>query len=192
HVARGTRTSALSRFLITRSLWLVIIAVTVVRIAAFFNRDPCFLFLLQVIWVIGISMIVLAALIHLPVKVIAAFGLIMIAGHNYFDRYRVIGFPQNLNPSWGAKLWMLLHQPGLFPIGPRFPSPVDFVLYPLIPWIGVMAVGYALGALYKKEAATRRRWLLMIGGAATLLFSVIRAIDKYGEPIRWSRHKNVV
>jgi hypothetical protein len=116
----------------------------------------------------------------------------MIAGHNYFDRYRVIGFPQNPGPGWGTKLWMLLHQPGLFPIGPRFPSPVVFVLYPLIPWIGVMAAGYAFGALYKRDAALRRRLLLLIGGGATLLFIVIRAIDKYGEPIHWAREKNLV
>src|SRR5256714_3268376 len=168
--ARGKSKGELSRFLITRGLWLVILEVTVVRAAAFFNLDPRFLFLLQVIWVIGVSMVVLAALIHLPVEVIGAFGLLMNAGHNYFDRYRVIGFPQNLTPGWGTKLWMLLHIPGLFPIGPRFPSPVVFVLYPLIPWIGVMAAGYAFGALYKKAAAARKRLLLLIGGGATLLF----------------------
>lgn len=189
---RGKSKSELSRFLITRGLWLIVLEVTVVRAAAFFNLDPRFLFLLQVIWVIGVSMIVLAALIHLPTEIIAAFGLIMIAGHNYLDRYRVIGFPQNMNPSWGTKLWMLLHQPGLFPIGPRFPSPVVFVLYPLIPWIGVMAAGYAFGALYKKDAAARRRLLLLIGGGATLLFILIRAIDKYGEPVHWARQKNLV
>ena len=189
---RGKSKKDLSWFLVTRGAWLIVLEVTVVRVAAFFNLDPHFLFLLQVIWVIGFSMVVLAALIHLPVKVIAAFGLIMIAGHNYFDRYRVVGFPQNLTPSWGAKLWMLFHQPGLFPIGPRFPSPVVFVLYPLIPWIGVMAAGYAFGALYKKDAATRRRWLWIIGGGATLLFILIRAVDRYGEPLHWARQKNLV
>src|SRR2546422_10510253 len=87
--ARGKSKSELSRFLISRGLWLVILEVTVVRAAAFFNLDPRFLFLLQVIWVIGFSMIVLAALIYLPVKAIGAFGLAMIAFHNLLDRYPV-------------------------------------------------------------------------------------------------------
>ena len=192
--ARGKSKRDLSRFLVTRGLWLIVLEFTVVRLFAFFNVDPRFLLFLQVIFVIGFSMIVLAALIHLPLKFIAGLGLLMIALHNFFDRYRATPWrgPQSPVPSWGAKLWMLLHQPGLFPIGPRFPSPLAFILYPLIPWIGVMAVGYAFGALYTKDARLRRRWLLLIGGIATWLFVFIRAVDKYGEPGHWSRQKNVV
>ena len=194
HGARGKSKRELSRFLITRGLWLIVLEFTVVRLFAFFNFDPRFLLFLQVIFVIGFSMMVLAALIHLPVKVIAGFGLLMIAVHNFFDRYPATPWrgPQSPVPSWGAKLWMLLHQPGLFPIGSTFPSPLVFVLYPLIPWIGVMAVGYAFGALYTKDAKLRRRWLLLIGGSATWLFVFIRAWDRYGEPFHWSRQKNVV
>src|SRR6266480_6359994 len=187
--ARGRGKHELSRFLITRGLWLIVLEFTVVRLFAFFNLDPRFLLFLQVIFVIGFSMTVLAALIHLPLKVIAGFGLLMIALHNFFDRYPATPWrgPQSPVPSWGAKLWMLLHQPGLFPIGPRFPSPLVFILYPLIPWIGVMAVGYAFGGLYKKDVSVkqRRRWLLIIGGVVTWLFIFIRAIDKYGEPQLW-------
>src|SRR5256886_3552327 len=183
--ARGKSKKELSRFLITRGLWLVILEVTVVRFAVTFSLDPKLLFLLQVIWVIGVSMIVLAALIHLPLKVVVGFGLLMIAAHNYFDRFSATPWqgPQTPVPGWGAKFWMLLHQPGLFPIGPRFPSPVVFILYPLIPWIGVMAAGYAFGGLYTKDVRLRRRWLLLIGGIATCLFVFIRAVDKYGEPL---------
>ena len=191
--ARGKSKRELSRFLVTRGLWLIVLEFTVVRLFAFFNADLRFLLFVQVIFVIGFSMIVLAALIHLPLKVIAGFGLFVIALHNFFDRYRAPPWrgPQSPVPSWGAKLWMLLHQPGLFPIGPRFPSPLAFILYPLIPWIGVMAVGYAFGALYTKDAKLRRRWLLLIGGIATWLFVFIRAVDKYGEPFHWSRQKNI-
>src|SRR5947209_9916 len=80
-LARGKSKRELSRFLITRGVWLIILEVTVVRAAAFFNLDPRFLLFLQVIWVIGVSMIVLAALIHLPLKIVAGFGLLMIAAH---------------------------------------------------------------------------------------------------------------
>ena len=192
--ARGKSKSELSRFLITRGLWLIILEVTLVRFLITFSVSPKLLFFLQVIWVIGASMIVLAALIHLPLKVVAGFGLAMIALHNLLDRYPAAPWrgPGTPVPSWGAKLWMLLHQQAFFPAGPTFPSPIVAVLYPLIPWIGVIAAGYAFGALYKKDAAVRRRWLLLIGGGATLLFILIRAIDKYGEPLHWARQKNLV
>src|SRR5437870_5827594 len=192
--ARGKSKRDLSRFLITRGLWLIVLEVTIVRLGAFFNFDLRFLFFFQVIFVIGFSMIVLAGLIHLPLKVIAGFGLLMIALHNWLDRFPAKPWqgPQSPVPTWGAKLWMLLHQPGIFPIGPRFPSALVFVLYPLIPWIGVMAVGYAFGALYSKDARVRQRWLLSTGVVATWLFIFIRAVDKYGEPLHWSRQKNLV
>src|SRR2546423_6635444 len=193
-LARGKSKKDLSWFLITRGAWLIVLEVTVVRVAAFFNLDVQFLFLLQVIWVIGFWMVVLAALVHLPVPAVAAFGLAMIAIHNYFDRFPAGPWrgPGTPVPGWGTKLWMLFHQPGVVPVGPTFPSPIVFVLYPLIPWIGVMAAGYALGALYKKNAQDRRRLLLVVGGLSTLLLVVIRAFDKYGEPQHWAQQKSVV
>jgi uncharacterized membrane protein len=193
-IARGKSKSDLSRFLVTRGLWLVVLEVTVVRFGVTFSVDPKLLFFLQVIWVIGVSMIVLAALIHLPLKVVAGFGLVMIALHNLLDRYPATPWrgPGTPVPTWGAKLWMVLHQQAFFPAGSKFPSPIVAILYPLIPWIGVMAAGYAFGAIYKKDAVTRKRWLMIMGGGATLLFVIIRAIDKYGEPQPWSQQKNVV
>src|SRR5882724_3125083 len=192
--ARGSSKRELSRFLISRGIWLIILEFTIVRLGAFFNLDPRFILFLQVIFVIGFSMIVLAGLVHLPLKITLAFGLLMIALHNILDKYPVRPWqgPQSPVPSWGAKLFMLLHQPGLFPIGPRFPSPLVFILYPLIPWIGVMAAGYAFGGLYTKDVRLRRRWLLLIGAIATWLFVFIRAVDKYGEPLHWARQKNLV
>ena len=95
-------------------------------------------------------------------------------------------------PGFGSKLWMLLHQAfEAFPVA-GFPSPVVIVIYPLIPWIGVMAVGYAFGALYQLDAQRRRRTLLMIGGGATVLFIVIRVINGYGDPAKWAPQKNIV
>src|SRR6266850_2451983 len=189
--ARGKSRRELSRFLITRGLWLIVLEFTVVRLGCFFSVDLTFLALLQVIWVIGVSMIVLSALIHLPQKAIAAFGLAMIALHNVLDLFpalQVQGWqgPGSPVPSIGGKLWMILHQPGLFPIA-GFPSPIVFVIYPLIPWVGVMAAGYAFGSLYQADAHRRRRMLLIIGSAATLLFIILRAINHYGDPSPWSR-----
>jgi uncharacterized membrane protein len=191
--ARGKSKKELSKFLITRGLWLIVLELTVVRIGATFSFDPGFLAFLQVIWVIGVSMIILAALIHLPLKAVASFGLIMIALHNLLDRFQAAPWrgPGTPIPSAGGKLWMLLHQQGGYPID-GWPSPFVFVVYPLIPWIGVMAVGYAFGALYKMDAERRRKFLLYIGGSAIMLFVLIRAIDKYGDPFHWQTQKNVV
>lgn len=191
---RGKSKSELSKFLITRGLWLIVLEVTVVKFGVFFNFDYRFLGFLQVIWVIGVSMIVLAVLIHLPIKVVAGFGLLMIAFHNLLDGFRVESWrgPEAPIPSVFQKLWMLLHQPfEAFPVLPIL-SPVVFVVYPLVPWIGVMVVGYAFGEFYKLDAQRRRRLLLIIGGVATGLFVVLREIDVYGDPSKWSQQKNIL
>jgi len=116
--ARGKSKSEMSRFLVTRGLWLIVLEFTVVRLFCFFSVDPGFFGFMQVIWVIGVSMIVLAALIHLPVKVIGGFGLAMIALHNLLDRYTVTPWqgPGTPIPSVAGKLWMLLHQQGGYPV----------------------------------------------------------------------------
>jgi len=193
-LARGKSKRELSRFLVTRGMWLVVLEFTVVRLGAFFSFDYRFLGMMQVIWVIGVSMIVLAALIHLPLKVITGFGIAMIALHNLLDRFQVTGWqgPGSPVPGLGAKLWMILHQPfDVFPVF-GFPSPIVLVIYPLIPWVGVMALGYAFGSLYQKDGMRRRRWLFIIGGIATALFVVLRAINLYGDPSGWSPQKNAL
>ena len=193
-VARGKTKAQLSRFLVTRGLWLIFLELTLVKLVITFNPDISLLGFLQVIWVIGVSMIVLAGLIHLPKIVIGAFGLLLIALHNLLDGIRVEGWngPGSPDPSYSAKLWMILHQQfSAFPMV-AFPSPVVVVLYPLIPWVGVMAVGYVFGGLYQLDAQRRRRLLLMIGGAATLLFVIIRATNLYGDPSPWAAQKNFV
>src|SRR6185503_18569202 len=107
--ARGKSKADLSRFLLSRGLWLILLELTVVRFGVFFNADYRFLGFLQVIWVIGVSMLVLAALIHLPVKLIGAFGIAMNAFHNLLDGFRVVGWrgPGSPVPGFGAKLWMI-------------------------------------------------------------------------------------
>jgi uncharacterized membrane protein len=162
--------------------------------------------MMQVIWVIGASMIILAALIRLPLRVIAGFGIAMIALHNLLDRHEVAGWqgPGSPVPSAGAKLAMILHQPfSAFPIF-DFPSPVVVLIYPLIPWVGVMALGYAFGSLYQCRASVglggwihidprqRQRWLIILGAAATILFVALRAINRYGDPSHWSQQKSAL
>ena len=192
--ARGKSKKDLSRFLITRGLWLIVLEFTLVRLGATFSVDYRFLGMMQVIWVIGVSMMVLAALIHLPLRVIAGFGVAMIALHNLLDRFHVQGWqgPGSAVPSYSAKLFIILHlafEP--FPIL-GWPSPVVFVLYPLIPWIGVMAAGYAFGVIYQWDSARRRRLLLRLGIATTVLFIVVRAINLYGDPAPWSRQNSIL
>ena len=189
--ARGKSKAQLSWFLVTRGLWLIVLEVTIVKLGVTFNPDYRFLGFLQVIWVIGVSMIVLAALIHLPKIAIAAFGLLMIGLHNLTDGIRVTSWrgPGTPVPDLRGKLWILLHQ--AFEGFPIF-GPVVFVVYPLVPWVGVMAIGYVFGAIYQFDAQRRRRWLLIIGGVATLLFIIIRAINLYGDPSPWSRQDNFI
>jgi len=192
--ARGKSKRELSRFLLTRGLWLIVLEFTVVRLGVTFSFDLRFLGMMQVIWVIGASMIVLAGLIHLPLRLIAAFGILMIALHNLLDKVRVVGWrgPGSAVPGFGAKLWIILHQPfEAFPIV-GFPSPIVALIYPLIPWVGVMAAGYAFGPLYQMNPSVRRRRLLLLGGISTGLFVVMRAINVYGDPAKWTTQKDLV
>ncbi|HKS10789.1 MAG TPA: heparan-alpha-glucosaminide N-acetyltransferase domain-containing protein [Pyrinomonadaceae bacterium] len=191
-LSRGKSKADLSRFLVTRGIWLIVLELTLVRLGVTFSFDPRMLAFLQVIWVIGVSMIVLAALIYLPWKVVGSFGLAMIALHNLLDGYRVTSWrgPGTPTPGFGEKIWILLHQAfEAFPIV-GFPSPVLIVIYPLVPWVGVMAAGYTFGRLYELDAQRRRRLLLIVGGTATALFIVLRAINVYGDPSQWATQKN--
>lgn len=183
----GKSNAELSRFLLTRGLWLVILELTVVRFGIVFNLDYSNSFgMVQVIWAIGISMIVMAALVHLPVKIVGVFGVAMIALHNLFDRFQVppgTAFMGTPPPDLSQILTIVFHQQGVVPIPG---STGVFVAYPLIPWIGVMAAGYAFGTLYAIEREKRRNWLAILGVSMTLLFIVIRLANIYGDPAPWA------
>ena len=172
----------LSRYLVTRGLWLVLIEFTVIgfawRFSFHFNH-----FVAQVIFAIGASMIALAALVWLPRWAIAAVGLLMIAGHNAFDGVKAAQF------GAAAPLWDFLHQPARLQLVPG----VDFVvLYPLIPWIGVMAAGYALGPIFTRDGAARVRTLFTLGAALTVGFILLRATNLYGDPAPWAVQSGLV
>jgi uncharacterized membrane protein len=173
---RGRTKGELSRFLLTRGLWLILLEVTLVRFGWFFNLDYHFV-LLQVIWAIGWGMVVLAGLVFLPTRAVAAFGLSLIFLHNLLDRFGAADFGPL---RW---LWVLLHEANV--VSPR-PGYVLLSAYPLVPWVGVMAAGYAFGSLLTLERGRRRRVLLSIGGAAVALFVLLRALNLYGDPQPWS------
>lgn len=169
---RHKSTAELSRFLVTRGLWLILIELTVVRCLGFqFNFDYQ-VTLLVVLWALGWAMIALSALVWLPAPLVTAIGVAMIAGHNLLDGVR------SANP-----IWSILHAPGFV-----LPSPphVVFVAYPLIPWLGVTAAGYGLGRIYRWSAERRQAYLLRLGLALYGGFVVLRAINVYGDPARWS------
>jgi len=165
----------LSWFLLTRGLWLIFIEFTLVRFGWNLNFDLK-LFFAGVMWVIGASMIVLAGLVYLPERAIAAIALVMIAGHNLLDGVRAERFD---NLGW---LWNFFHQPALLHIGAQSEF---LVVYPLVPWAGVMAMGYALGPVFKLDPSARRRLLLWGGTALIAGFILLRATNLYGDPAPW-------
>jgi uncharacterized membrane protein len=183
----GKLNAELSRFLWTRGLWLIFLEFTVVRFLIVFNLDYSFFGMAQVIWVIGVSMIVMAALIYVPVSVVGVIGVAMIFLHNLFDGIQVppnIAFAGQPPPEPSQSFWIILHQPGVVPIFGG--QSVIFFAYPLIPWIGVMMAGYALGVMYGWDRPARRKWLLVLGIITTVLFVVIRCVNVYGDPVPWS------
>jgi uncharacterized membrane protein len=168
----------LSRFLFTRGLWLIFLELVVVRCLAYqFNFDYRVTMLL-VLWALGWAMITLSALVRLPAFVPTAFGVVLIVGHNLLDMVR------STNP-----IWAILHGPGFVL---NTPQHVVFAAYPLIPWIGVTAVGYGLGQVYGWDAVRRRAFLLRLGVALILAFLVIRGINIYGDPSRWTSQKSAL
>ena len=164
---RGKSLGKLSRFFLTRGLWLILLELTIVD----FGWGLVPWAHAGVIWILGWSMVVMAAIVWLPVRWIAVLSLGMIATHNLLDGINPASFGRF---SW---VWILLHSPGRIPIG-SFQFSVRYVL---IPWVGVMAAGFAFGSLLSRT--DRRRLVLTLGLTATVLFFVLRAINFYGNGI---------
>ena len=171
---RGTRN--LAYFLVTRGAWLIALELTVMRFLWQFNVDYQTT-ILTVLWALGWAMIVLGALVQLPTWAIATFGGVLIATHNLFDGVQPAAFG---SLAW---LWTMLHAPG-FLVAP--PGRTVFAAYVLVPWVGVTAIGYALGAIYDWDAERRRSFLLRVGATCVIAFVALRAINVYGDPVRWS------
>jgi uncharacterized membrane protein len=189
-LAGGRRTKdELSRFLLTRGLWLIALEVFVIRFALYFSWSLKYPVLLITLWALGASMIALAALIHLPVRLLAALSVAVILLHNFTDRVQASSFG-----SFGW-IWNVLHQPGAISVA----GVVVVVGYPLLPLAATMAAGYCAGHLFQgtpnriqRDAPSRQRTLFWLGGAMTVAFILMRAINVYGDPVRWMVQKSTL
>jgi uncharacterized membrane protein len=171
----------LSLFLLKRGIWLILLELTLINFG--WNFDISFTnFYFIVIWALGVSMIVLAGFIYLPNKLILLLGVLLVAGHNLLDNIHV---PGNNLKAFG---WALLHDQNFF----SWQGKNILVGYPVLSWIGVMALGYCFGNLYTSAFSVERRKkiLLMIGGSAIVLFIIIRFINVYGDPSSWSHQQS--
>jgi uncharacterized membrane protein len=179
---RGKTKGELSRFLFTRGLWLILLELTIVRFGWTFDLNFAFN-VGQVIWAIGWSMIVLSVLVYLPVWAITTFGVVIIAAHNAFDPFKAA--------SAGALsgVWATLHSGELTE---TYGQVRFFPMYPLIPWVGVMAVGYSFGQVFSLEREKRRKVLFYLGLGLTAAFVILRATNLYGDPRPWSVQRNAL
>jgi uncharacterized membrane protein len=148
----------------------------------YFNINYNFIYL-QVLWAIGVSMIVLGVLIYLPQKAILVLALLLIVGHNLLDGITMEG------KSFTSVLWYMLHQQNYVEFSENF---LILVGYPVLPWIGVMTLGYCFGGFYSKDfdVSLRKKWLLLLGVGAIVLFFILRSINIYGDLVPWSVQKN--
>ncbi len=178
---RGKSTKDLARFLLLRGLWLMVLDLFFVHTFGWWFNVDYHLLYADVLWALGWSMVAMAGLVFLPTWAIATIGLAMIAFHNLFDTIRADGLG---SLRW---LWAILHSGDMLePL-----RGVHFIPgYPLLPWIGVMAVGYGFGTLLLRPQDERRRLLLRLGVGLTFAFIAIRATNSYGDPHPWAVQKS--
>jgi uncharacterized membrane protein len=174
----------LGKFLLTRGLWLLLIEVVVISTGISFAPLGSAAFggqtfvMLQVIWAIGMSMIVLGACQFLGRRICLLLGAAIVLGHNALDG----AWPTQANfGDATTPFWIGLHSQMGRPLGPFF----VVVAYPIVPWIGIILLGFGAALLFEKPAAERKRALLLWGSALTAAFVALRALDVYGDPNQW-------
>ena len=167
---------ALARFLLTRGVWLILLDAIVVSPVWALELGR---FHLATLWAIGCSMIALAGLVFLPLRAVLLIGVLILVSHNLLDPLHAAQFR-----AW-APLWSMLHEPGALPFG--LPGGVS---YPVLPWIGIMALGYGLGPVFLEPASTRARQLTLLGLASIALFLLLRGTNFYGDPHPWSQQRD--
>lgn len=168
---RGRTKAQLTTFLLTRGLWLIVLELTLMQFAYNFNLSTANPIFMLVLYVLGACMIILSALIWLPLPLLAAISIATIVLHNFADGIRS-----------QSPMWMLLHQVGAFPFAGR----IWIAAYSLVPWFAVMAFGFCLGSVFAWPPERRQRFLLRAGIVMTIAFLVMRMINIYGDPARWS------
>lgn len=180
---RGRPRGELARFLAARGVWLIALEFTLVHLGWFLGYSGALI--LQVIAAIGAAMLALAGLVFLPRGAIAAIGLAIVLGHDALD-----GVHASEPGSALGILWTLLHEAFA---AVRLPGgTVLVVIYPLLPWTGVLACGYALGGWIERPRAERARLLARLGLALVLGFAVLRAANGYGDPAPWERRESAL
>jgi uncharacterized membrane protein len=160
----------LSRFLIVRGLWLIVLELSIMQLAYNFDVSSRYPIFLLVLWALGACMIILAGLAWLPIRALAALSIATIVLHHLADPVRAEGF------------WILLHQLGVI----QFAGLVIISPYPLVPWFAVMSLGFCLGPVFAWNADSRRRFFLRAGIAMTIAFLVLRVVNVYGDPSKWT------
>lgn len=179
YLARRRRSAReLSQYLLARGLWLMALDLTVVRWLGLQFNFSSHVILLNVLWALGWAMVALSLLVYLPRPAIAAFGILLIGGHNLLD-----------SVSSSQPLWTVLHVQNFIL---RTPAHSILVVYPLIPWLGVTALGYSLGTIYSWKPERRKALLFSSGIGMTAAFLVLRAIDAYGDPAPWSTQNSAL
>jgi uncharacterized membrane protein len=174
----------LSGFLLKRGLWLILIEAVVITLGWTFN--PLYnAIIFQVIWAIGISMVLLGLAVRLPYKVIFAIGALIVLGHNLLD------YPEAARNQNVPFMWDLLHN-GRFDTYTFAPNRVLIIAYAFLPWTGIMFMGYAAGKLFEAtvDPGKRQKALVIIGSALIALFVVLRLINEYGNPFPWTEQKD--
>lgn len=173
----------LSGFLIKRGLWLVVVELVIITFSWSFNPFFTFFFL-QVIWAIGISMILMGLLIHLPYKLIFLTGIIIVAGHNIMD------IPSVSSGLKGGLLADLIYFTN-FSVHSINQDHHFIIVYAFLPWTGVMLLGYCFGKLYEKgvDERWRRKILLRLGGGLVIFFVLLRLTNWYGDPLPWAQQQ---
>ena len=169
---------AVSGFLITRGLWLIVLEVTIIYYGWVGNLNFSFVGLF-VIWALGCGMMFMAGLVHLPKNILLVLGILLVFGHNLLDR-----FDGQVTETAGGFLWSVFHVPQVFPIDS---SHNLFIGYPLLPWIGIMILGYVFGQLYNAEIPyeKRRKTLIQLGLGSIGLFILLRSGNFYGDAHHW-------
>jgi uncharacterized membrane protein len=186
---RGAAAADNAWFLFTRGLWLIAMELGLLRLIIWWDADLGTMFaLLQVIWAIGVSMVLLSALVRLPLAALGVLAAALLLGHNLLDGIRVAPwFPGSPAPPPSAADigWMLLHQNGFFPVGGAN-GPAVFGQYPILPWFGLLTAGYVMADIYRWSPDRRRRALYTAVVVMVVAFGVLRTSNIYGDPIDWA------